>query len=71
MLSPSQHFRYHSVQQACLLFLAEALLKAALPGFPFSELILAQGAIVGGFLTVKTISNVDKAKYEKPISNGD
>ena len=72
MFKPNgQHMRYHAGQQACVLFLAEALLKVAFPVFPFAELIVAQSSIVGGFFAVKTISNINKAKYEQPKITGE
>lgn len=71
MFNPTEHLRYHVGQQACLLFLIEALLKLLLPAFPFTELIVAQGSVVGGFYTVKTISNINKAKYEQPKITGE
>jgi hypothetical protein len=49
----------------CLaLYFVEGILKALLPSFPFVEAIAAEGAVAAYYLTTKTISNINKAKYE-------
>jgi len=71
MISPAERSRLILVQQACVLFLIEGLIKTLFGKFPFVELVAAQVSILGGYLAVKTISNVDRAKYEKRNIVGD
>ena len=43
-------------------YLLEAVLKSFLPGFPFNELILGQGAIATGYLAVRTITGMQEER---------
>lgn len=46
------------------LYFVEGVIKALLPAFPYVEAIAAEGAVAAYYLTTKTISNINKAKYE-------
>jgi hypothetical protein len=41
----------------------EALVRAVWPSFPITELYSIQSIAFGGYMTVRTISNIDEAKY--------
>lgn len=54
----------------CLaLYFVEGILKALLPSFPYVEAIAAEGAVAAYYLTTKTISNINKAKYDNACDN--
>ena len=46
------------------LALVEGVIKTILAAFPLTEVFSIQGVLFGGYMTVKTISNIDEAKYE-------
>ncbi len=41
----------------------EALVRAVWPSFPITELYSIQGVAFGGYMTARTWSNIDEAKY--------
>ncbi len=45
------------------LALVEGFLKAVLPGFPLTEVFALQGTVYGGYIAVRTLSNMNEAKY--------
>lgn len=45
------------------LALVEGLVKAALKEFPLTEVFSIQAVAFGGYMTVRTMSNMDEAKY--------
>lgn len=71
MMLNKEHSRLNLVREVCLLFLIEACVYTLAPVFPFTEVIMAQSSIVGGYLAVKTVSNVNQAKYERRNIIGD
>lgn len=51
----------------CLaIYFIQGIIKAFLPEFPYVEAIAAEGAVVAYFLTTKTLSNMNQAKYVQP-----
>jgi hypothetical protein len=52
-----------------LLMIALALLeggiKTIFKAFPLTEVFSIQAVVFGGFITVRTISNIDEGKYEE------
>lgn len=48
-----------------LLYLLEALLKVYVKELPFTELIAAQGVLVGAYVGAKTANNIKEKKYEE------
>jgi hypothetical protein len=71
MINTTEHSRLDLVRELCILFFIEAIVATAFKAFPFAELIVAQGSVVGGYLAAKTVSNVNQAKYEKRNPVGD
>ena len=53
---------YLAIGVLCMYFI-QGIIKAFLPEFPYVEAIAAEGAIAGYFFTVKTVSNMNQAKY--------
>jgi len=45
------------------LALIEGLIRSVLKEFPLTEVFSVQTMVFGGYVAVKTISNVDAAKY--------
>lgn len=41
----------------------EAVIRAAWPAFPITEAYSIQGIAYGSYMTAKTMSNMDEAKY--------
>ena len=41
----------------------EALVRMVWPAFPITELYSIQGVAFGGYMTARTVSNIDEAKY--------
>jgi len=41
----------------------EALVRMVWPAFPITELYSIQGVAFGGYMTARTWSNIDEAKY--------
>lgn len=66
MIKDIEHSRQDLVREACVLFFVEAVVSTIFKGFPFAELLMAQVSLVGGYLTAKTVSNMNQAKYDKP-----
>jgi len=52
------------------LFLIEGVLRILFPNFPLTELLSAQGILIGGYLGVKTVNNIKDKGYADD-SNGD
>jgi hypothetical protein len=59
-----RHVRFWVGVGGCALFLIEGLLRAVLKEFPFLECVSAQGVIIAALMAVRTISNMNKAKYD-------
>jgi hypothetical protein len=47
------------------LFLAEAIVKTLVSGFPLTELFAAQGGAIGFYLGAKTVNNIKEKHYEQ------
>jgi len=45
------------------LALIEGLIKQFLTGFPLTEVFALQGTVYGGYIAVRTMSNMNEAKY--------
>ena len=46
------------------LALVEGIIKTLAQGFPLTEVFSIQAVVFGGYMAVKTVSNMDEAKYE-------
>lgn len=74
-MSEIEHTRLELVyRSAFILAPIEGLLKVLLPAFPLTELFAFEGMIIGGYLTVKTISNynqwkVNNVNKDKPMGD--
>lgn len=42
----------------------EGLIKSFAVGFPLTEVFSIQAVIFGGYMAVKTVSNINESKYE-------
>ncbi len=47
---------------AISLFLIEGAITVFVPEFPLTELLAAQGAVIGGYLGAKTVNNIKEGK---------
>lgn len=48
--------------------LLEGIIKAVWSAFPLTEVFSLTGVAFGGYMTARTVSNIDEAKYNNKVT---